>query len=126
MNEDFFATLLTFNNLFDVDIVSDKNERLNFESYKLRSVQVSNKIFIDGNQGWADFKSDGNCTGLGTFSDPYSIKDIVIDCKNSGRSIIIENSTEYFKIVNLLMTISLSTVIYISFLIPRNHITKKR
>ena len=97
----FFAISLTSNNIFDVGNISDKEERTNFDYYKLISSQVSNKIYIVGDQGWIDFKSDGNCTGLGTFSDPYIIKDIVIDSKNSGSGIIIENSTVYFKIVNV-------------------------
>ena len=97
----FFATFLTIKNIFDVDNVSDKKERSNFDYYNLKSSQVSNKIYIEGDQGWADFKSDGNCMGLGTFSDPYIIKDIIIDSKNPGSGITIENSDVYFKIMNV-------------------------
>ena len=93
--------MLNNNNLFDIGNVSDKKERSNFDYYNLKSSQVSNKIFIYGNQGWADLKSDGDCTGLGTFSEPYIIKDLIIDCKNSGSGIIIENSIVYFKIMNV-------------------------
>ncbi len=96
-----FVTSLTSTSIFDVDNVSDKEEKINFDRYNLKSSQVSNKIYIYGNQGWADFKSDGNCTGLGTFSDPYIIKDIIIDRKNTESVITIEKSDVYFKIVNV-------------------------
>ena len=65
-----------------------------------KSSKVSPKIHIIGNGGWATFKSEGNCTGGGTFSDPYVISDLNIDAGGSGSGIIIENSDVYFKIKN--------------------------
>ncbi len=61
---------------------------------------VSGKIHIDDNSGWLAFKSAGNCTGNGTFSEPYVIEDLIIDGKNSSSCIWIANSNVYFKIEN--------------------------
>lgn len=61
---------------------------------------VSGKIHIDGNSGWVALKAAGNCTGKGTYSDPYVIEDFVIDGGGSGSCILIENSDVYFKIEN--------------------------
>ncbi len=71
------------------------------ESYEnLKHSKVSEKIHIVGNQGWVDFKNDGNCTGSGISTDPYVISDLEIDAGGSGSGIIIENSDLYFKIKN--------------------------
>jgi len=58
------------------------------------------KIHINGNQEWLDFKNAGGCTGQGTYSDPYVIKDLIIDGGGSGSCILIENSNVYFKVKN--------------------------
>jgi len=44
------------------------------------------------------------CTGSGTYSDPYLIKDITIDCEGVGSGIFIENSNVYFTIQNCTIT----------------------
>ena len=62
--------------------------------------QISEKIHINGNSGWLDFKNAGNCTGSGNYSHPYIIKDLVIDGDNSGSCILVENSDIYFTIQN--------------------------
>ncbi|MFX1503637.1 MAG: NosD domain-containing protein, partial [Promethearchaeota archaeon] len=67
---------------------------------KLEISKISGKIYINGNSGWIDFKNDGNCTGEGTYSEPYVIEDLVIEGVGSGSYIIIENSDVYFKIEN--------------------------
>ncbi|MHA2009722.1 MAG: right-handed parallel beta-helix repeat-containing protein [Candidatus Hodarchaeales archaeon] len=86
---------------------------LNNENIKI--LAVSGRIHINGNSGWIDFKSDGNCTGLGTFSEPYIIKDLVIDCNNSGNDgIIIENSNVYFIIENVTIINSGTKQFYIT------------
>ena len=57
---------------------------------------VSGKIDIVGEQGWLDFKDAGNCTGLGTYLDPFVIQDLIIDGQGSGSGIKITLSRNYF------------------------------
>ena len=99
--------LFTFSPLFinnlkftneDPNITSNFNEE--FEHDNLKISAVSGKIHIINNSGWVAFKNDGNCTGNGTYSDPYIIEDLVIDGGGSGSCILIENSDVYFKIEN--------------------------
>ncbi|MFX0154472.1 MAG: NosD domain-containing protein [Candidatus Hodarchaeota archaeon] len=66
----------------------------------LKLLKVSGKIHIDGNSGWAAFKVAGNCTGNGTYSNPYVIEDLEINGGGSGSCIIIENSDVFFRIEN--------------------------
>jgi parallel beta-helix repeat protein len=61
---------------------------------------VSGKIHIINNSGWVDFRNAGNCTGNGTFTNPYIIEDLVIDGGGLGSCILVENSTVFFKIEN--------------------------
>ncbi len=61
---------------------------------------LNGTIHINGNQEWIDFKNDGNCTGSGTYSDPYIIEKLIINGTNSGGCILIENSNAYFIIRN--------------------------
>lgn len=65
---------------------------------------ISDKINITGNQGWINFKSLGNCTGQGTATDPYIIKDLEINAGGSGSCITIISSTVYFIIQNCTLT----------------------
>ena len=71
---------------------------LDYENLKISA--TSGKIHIDGNSGWVAFKNAGNCTGNGTYSDPYIIEGLVIDGVGSGSCILIQNSEVYFKIEN--------------------------
>jgi len=57
---------------------------------------VSGKISIVGEQGWIDFKDAGNCTGLGTYLDPFVIQDLIIDGHGSGSGIKINLSRNYY------------------------------
>ncbi|NVM19263.1 MAG: right-handed parallel beta-helix repeat-containing protein [Candidatus Lokiarchaeota archaeon] len=66
----------------------------------LKISKISEKIFINGTSDWVDLKNEGNCTGQGTYSDPYVIKDLVINGFYIGTCIWIENSDVYFKIEN--------------------------
>ena len=66
--------------------------------------KISGKIHINGTSDWINFKNAGNCTGQGTYSNPYIIEDLVIDGGDSGNSIWIENSDVYFMIVNCSLT----------------------
>lgn len=58
------------------------------------------KIFLNGTLDWVDFRNAGNCTGSGTYSDPYVIEDLIIDGGSEGSCIWIENSDVYFRIEN--------------------------
>ncbi len=73
---------------------------INLDNKNLKISAVSEKIHIINNSGWVAFKNDGNCTGEGTYSDPYIIEDLVIDGGGSGSCIWIENSSVYFRIEN--------------------------
>jgi len=69
----------------------------------LKNSAVSERIHIIGNSGWEDFKNDGNCTGNGTYSEPYVIEDLVINGGGSGSCILIEDSNVYFTIENCIV-----------------------
>ena len=89
----FFAFMIVINNNFHISVGNTNNQGLN-------TSKTSGKIHIIGNSGWVDFKNAGNCTGSGSYSDPYIIKDLVINAGDSGSCIWIENSNIYFKIEN--------------------------
>jgi parallel beta-helix repeat protein len=78
------------NNEFRPDNSVNNNE--------LKSSAISEKIHIDNN--WTDARDFGICTGSGNYSDPYIIKDLVIDGGGFGSCILIENSEVFFKIEN--------------------------
>lgn len=91
-----FSPIINFGNRDkDLAIIETK-----FSPEYVHSSQLSEKIHIDGNTGWFDFRNAGNCTGLGTYSNPYVIKDLIIDGGDSGSCILIENSNVYFTIQN--------------------------
>jgi len=69
-----------------------------FNISNLQTSKISGKIHINNN--WTDAKSAGICNGSGTWNDPYLIKDLIIDGKNSSNCIRIQNSSVYFKIEN--------------------------
>ena len=79
---------------------SEYSDDINSDNKNLQILAVSGKIHIINNSGWEDFRNVGNCTGSGTESDPYVIKDLEIDSGGSGSGILIENSDVYFKIEN--------------------------
>ncbi len=64
----------------------------------------TDKIFIDDNNpnfNWSKTMAENLwCTGSGTWNDPYIIDNVIIDGKNSGSCIEIQNSNEYFIIQN--------------------------
>jgi len=100
--------LITFGILFAIvlmiivnpSLTTGNSKEITFDKEKLKISAVSGKIHIINNSGWVDFRNAGNCTGSGTYSDPYVIEDLVIDGDSSGNSILIENSNVYFKIEN--------------------------
>lgn len=69
---------------------------------ELKNSTISSKIHINNN--WEEAKAAGICTGEGTASNPYLIKDWVIDGGGIGSCIIIENSREFFIIKNCSLT----------------------
>ncbi len=90
-----FVTNLSFTTR-DRDTTLNYND--DFDHDNLKVTAISGKIHIDGNAGWAAFRSAGNCTGGGTYSNPYVIKNLIIDGGGSGSCIKIENSDVYFRI----------------------------
>ena len=64
----------------------------------LKSSKISGRIQIYGNSEWEDLKSAGLCTGSGTSSNPYVIKDLEINA--GGICIRIQDTDVYFKIQN--------------------------
>jgi len=71
-----------------------------FGVYQNTSIAPKN-IFIEGNQEWTYLKNLGRCTGQGTYSDPYVLKDLVIDGQNKPVSCIrIKDSDVFFRIEN--------------------------
>ena len=91
-----FIPMITINPNF----ITGNAQGITFDKENLKISTVSGKIHIINNSGWVDFRNAGNCTGSGTYSDPYIIEDLVIDGGSSGNSILIENSNVYFKIEN--------------------------
>ena len=76
----------------------DKKEIIGFGPDRLKTSQALAKIYINNN--WSDAKAAGICTGEGTFSEPYVIRDKMINGSGYESSILIENSNEYFRIEN--------------------------
>ncbi len=81
-----------------IDNLNNDGRKHNLNFDHLESSKVSGKIHINNN--WSDTKTAGICSGEGTYSNPYIIKDLIIDGGGSGNCILIENTTEYFKIEN--------------------------
>jgi len=81
-------------------ITNNISDDIAIDNEILKTSEVSGKISINGNSGWASFKAAGNCTGFGTYSLPYVIEDLEIDGGGSGSCILIENSDVYFEIEN--------------------------
>jgi len=90
--------VITFSALIiiDLDSTSGNSDKIYGEDGNLEISAVSGKIHIDNN--WTAAKAAGICTGSGTESDPYVIKDLVIDGGGSENGIWIENSAVHFKI----------------------------
>lgn len=82
------------------DISNNFIDEVSIREPFLKTSKVSGKIYINGNQGWADFRNDGNCTGQGTWVNPYMISNLEIDAYNSSSCIFIENSDVPFIIQN--------------------------
>ncbi len=77
---------------------SENSDDIAFDNENLEDSEISGKIHIDNN--WTEAKDAGICTGNGTYSNPYIIKDLVINGGGSGSCILIENSDVYFRVEN--------------------------
>jgi len=77
---------------------SDYSDNITLDTENLKLSAISGKIHIDNN--WSATEAMGICTGNGTYSEPYIIEDLIIDAGGPGSCILIENSTEFFKIEN--------------------------
>ena len=93
-----FALALIIN--FTPGLFTDNNNVIDSDDETPKISAVSGKICIINNSGWVDFRNAGNCTGSGTYSDPYVIEDLEIDGRGLGNPIWVENSSVYFKIEN--------------------------
>lgn len=76
----------------------DYGDAINLDKKNLKISVLPESIFIDDN--WSAAKAAGICTGEGSYSNPYVIKDLVIEGNHSGSGIQISHSTVYFKIEN--------------------------
>jgi parallel beta-helix repeat protein len=98
-----FSPIVTINLSFitsSCNKSSEFSDDINFDKEYLKISALSGKIHIINNSGWVDFENAGNCEGNGIYSDPYIIRDLVIDGGYSGSCILIENSNVYFIIEN--------------------------
>lgn len=57
-------------------------------------------VLMNGNSDWIDFKNMGYCTGNGTYSDPYILKNSIINGGAGPNCVHIENTDVYFIIEN--------------------------
>ncbi|MGB5910517.1 MAG: NosD domain-containing protein [Promethearchaeia archaeon] len=80
--------------------ISGIRDKINSDNENMKLSAVSGKIYIINNSGWVAFRNADNCTGQGTSSDPYIIKDLEINGGDSGTCIFIQNTDVYFKIEN--------------------------
>jgi len=99
----FFLILLN-SSITNYNLNSSEKVLNDFSKNDMRSSKSSVPFLIDGNQGWVDFKNAGNCTGEGTYSEPYVIKNLIINGSGSGILIEIKYSTVYFIIENCTLT----------------------
>ncbi|MFW9829408.1 MAG: NosD domain-containing protein [Candidatus Thorarchaeota archaeon] len=93
-------SLVNFNLNYHLDNRDEYTGNSEIRLENLISSRSSVRIRIIDNSGWIAFRNAGNCTGSGTFTDPYYIEDLIIDGGGLGSCIIIENSNVYFKIEN--------------------------
>lgn len=96
-----FAFLPTINNFNFKN--TEFSDGISLGNDNLKNSALSPPIHIvdtNPSMNWSVAKDAGICTGSGTYSDPYVIKDLEIDGGGSGSCILIENSNVYFKIEN--------------------------
>ncbi|MFX1312980.1 MAG: NosD domain-containing protein [Promethearchaeota archaeon] len=91
-----FGLSVQFNN--NLNTTGDNTNNISLDSVNLKVSKVSSKIHIDNN--WSAAKAVGICNGSGTESNPYVIEDLIIDGGGVGSCILVENSIDYFIILN--------------------------
>ena len=96
----FFLLVPTINNQAKWDDTDDFRKSIEDWSIAvLSSITPPSKIHVDGN--WSETAAIYDwCTGSGTYNDPYTIRDLVINVNGRGYGILIENTMEYFRIEN--------------------------
>lgn len=97
----FILSTITINTK-TLNINNGTNKTPIFENQNLKISAISGKIHINNN--WSDAKTAGVCTGDGTNSNPYLIENLEIDGGGVGSCILVENSSEYFRIENCTLT----------------------
>jgi len=101
-----FSPIITTNLSFNVglrDKWEEWSDEINLENEKLKILKISDPIYINDNDpisNWSVAKDAEICTGFGTYSEPYVIKDLIIDSGYSGNCILIRYSSVYFRIEN--------------------------
>ena len=86
--------IFIFNREYSINIEICGSDLIN----DLQSSANSGKIHINNN--WTATKTAGICTGEGTESNPYLLENLVINAGGVGHAIQIENTTQYFEIIN--------------------------
>ncbi|MHA2267306.1 MAG: NosD domain-containing protein [Promethearchaeota archaeon] len=76
----------------------DSSDNVSLDDTNLKISKVSGRIHIKNN--WSAAIAAGIVTGSGTYSNPYTIEDLVIDGASSGFCIRIENSNYFLRIEN--------------------------
>jgi len=90
-------------NLSDFDVRAASKDEINLTNENPKISVNSEPIHIDGDNpssNWMVAKNAGICTGNGSYSEPYVIKDLIINGGGVGSCILIENSFVYLKIEN--------------------------
>lgn len=94
------SSMLTYERCINSDYntwQSEYSDNINVDNDNLQLSKMSGRIHIDNN--WTEAREAGICTGNGTYSEPYVIKDWVITTfpesgiliENSNASLVIEN-----------------------------------
>ncbi|MFX0075841.1 MAG: nitrous oxide reductase family maturation protein NosD [Candidatus Hermodarchaeota archaeon] len=98
---------LILSSLFYINLINDTITNIKIANFievndsiypDLKTAGLSEPVHINNN--WSAAKITGICTGDGISSNPYIIKDLVIDSIASRICITIENSIDYFIILN--------------------------
>ena len=107
LNKPFFLlAILILSSCFNLSFINchindnqlGKNSEMFSQIIGPKSSSLSNPIHIDNN--WTEAKVAGLCSGLGTYSNPYIIKDLIINSQSAKEGILIENSNAYCVIEN--------------------------
>ncbi|MFW9827726.1 MAG: nitrous oxide reductase family maturation protein NosD [Candidatus Thorarchaeota archaeon] len=101
----FMANFSYTINMYDTNLSNNYEFTINKDN--LGTSIDSAPIHIDDSDpaaNWSVAKDAGICTGNGTYSDPYVIKNLEINAARSGSCILIENSIAFFRIEGCTLT----------------------